>query len=102
MASLNVVLTYIKGHFVDHLPFLFEAKTTEAMSQNYRVGETSGDVCKFLYLNQIVRKGFTENINAFDSKIKFKTSQGIYLSIRCLSGIASRGLKWLTRAESSF
>lgn len=39
MASLNVVLTCIKGHFVDHLLFLFGAKTTEAMSQNYRVGE---------------------------------------------------------------
>lgn len=97
-----MVITCIKEHFIDHLLFLLGAKTTEAMSQNYRVGETSEDVCKFLYLNQIVRNGFTGNINAFNSKIKSKTSQGIYLSIQCLSGIGNRGLKWLTIALPVF
>lgn len=69
MASLTVVLTCVKGHFVIIFSS-FGAKTTEIMSPNYRVRETKGDVFKFLDLNQIVREQFTENINAFNSKIK--------------------------------
>lgn len=40
IALLNVILTRVKGHFVDHFLFLLRVKTTEIISQNYRVGET--------------------------------------------------------------
>lgn len=46
MASLNVVVTCIKGHFVDHL-FLLGVRSPEIVSQNYREEETSGEVFKF-------------------------------------------------------
>lgn len=40
IALLNVILTCVKGYFVDHFLFLLRVKTTEIISQNYGVAET--------------------------------------------------------------
>lgn len=40
IALLNVILTYVEGHFVDHFLFLLRVKTTEMISQNFGIGET--------------------------------------------------------------